>query len=88
MVSNKKYNEALRLGELFKSWNRQAWCRNALLQNENELLNAKYSELAKQVDDYKQKYLDEQHKRLLLAERVEVLEGRLKEAERRGYVDD
>ncbi len=95
MVSNKKYNEVLEQKELFKEWFRQEWNKSNILKREIALKNDEIKkccntnrELINMVDDYKQKYLDEQHKRLMLAEKVEMLESKLNDAERCGCDND
>lgn len=93
MVSNKKYNAVLKDLELYKKWfhneNAETYrLMKSIASYKDEIMKLCDSnrELINQVDDYKRKYLDEQHKRLLLAEQVESLEAKVKDAESGGYL--
>ncbi len=92
MVSNKKYKNDV---EFERSMHNRYLSECVQKQNkidmlviELEFVKAEQKSLRESLDEYKQKYLDEQHKRLLLAEKVEQLEAKLNDAERRGYTDD
>ncbi len=92
MIINKKYNRDI---EFERSMHNRYLSECVQKQNqinelkiELELAKAKKKALRESLDEYKQKYLDEQHKRLLLAEKVEQLETKLNDAERCGYTDD
>jgi hypothetical protein len=82
MVSNKKYKETLKLKELYQKYyyeeqnttNSQR-LRIIYLNDENKRFSDYATELKVQIDEYKQKFLDEQQKRLELAELVARLEG-------------
>jgi hypothetical protein len=82
MVSNKKYKETLKLKELYQKYYHEEQnitdsqrLRIISLGNENKRFSDYVTELKVQIDEYKQKFLDEQQKRLELAELVARLEG-------------
>jgi hypothetical protein len=81
MVSNKKYKKALedcdRYRRRLDAKSSEAWF---VLQDMMEYRDANIK-LSEQVAEYKQKYLDEQQKRLELAELLERLEGSKNEEE-------
>lgn len=92
MVSSKKYKADV---EFERSMHNRYLSECVRKQNEIELLKielrntkAECKPLKLELAEYKQKYLDEQHKRLLLSEQVEKLESKLKDAERCGYTND
>ena len=93
MVSNKKYKAVLKDKQLYEKWFRLENAETnrlvlsiASYKDEIKRLCDLNIELTNKADDYKQKYLDEQHKRLLLAEQVESLEAKVKEAESGAYI--
>ena len=95
MVSNKKYKEALREKGLYQKWfyqeqNETFRLMREVARNKDEVvkLGNTNRELANKVDEYKHKFLDEQHKRLLLAEKVEQLEMKLEATKECGYVNE
>jgi chromosome segregation ATPase len=92
MVSSKKYKADVKferdMHNHYLSLCVQKQNENELLRVELKLAKAECEPLKVELREYKQKYLDEQHKRLLLAEQVERLEDKLKNAERCGYTND
>ena len=85
MVSNKKYKETLKLKELYQKYyyeeqNTTGSQRLKIisLNDENKRLTDYAVELKVQVDEYKQKFLDEQQKRLEFAKLVARLEDNRK----------
>lgn len=86
MVSKKKYNAVLKDLELYKKWFHCLKNSIAFYKDEIMKLCDSNRELINQVDEYRRKYCDEQHKRLLLAEQVESLEAKVKDAESGGYI--
>jgi hypothetical protein len=92
MISNKRYKSDI---EFERSMHNRYLSECVRKQNEIELLKielrntkAECKPLKLELAEYKQKYLDEQHKRLLLAEKAEQLETKLERAERCGYTND
>jgi vacuolar-type H+-ATPase subunit I/STV1 len=89
MVSNKKYKEVLQKMESYRKYFFQNESEKNKLRLEIASLKEEIKkccntnrELVNMVDEYRRKYLDEQHKRLELAEFVKRLEGENIESER------
>lgn len=82
MVSNKKYKETLKLKELYQKYYYEEQkttgsqrLKIISLNDENKILTGYAVELQVQVNEYKQKFLDEQQKRMEFAKLVARLEG-------------
>jgi predicted RNase H-like nuclease (RuvC/YqgF family) len=91
MVSVKKYNRDVSFErEMHNKYlsmcvRKQAEIEHLMLEvNETK---KEYVILESRLEDYKEKYLDEQHKRLILAEKVEQLEMKLEAARECGYCE-
>lgn len=77
MVSNKKYKEALERCDRYRRMLEAKQSKDWFVLQELIRKNDENKKLSEQVEEYKSKYLDEQQKRLELAEIVKRLEGEL-----------
>lgn len=75
MVSNKKYREALERCERYRRMLDAKQGKDWFVLQDLIRYKDENKKLSEQVVEYKQKYLDEQQKRLELAELVKRLEG-------------
>lgn len=75
MVSNKKYVEALEKCDRYRRMLDAKQSKDWFVLQDLVRYREENEKLSEQVVEYKQKYLDEQQKRLELAEIVKRLEG-------------
>jgi predicted nucleotide-binding protein (sugar kinase/HSP70/actin superfamily) len=82
LISNKKYKKVLKERNLYQKYYYDEQrltgalrCEIATLKDEIKEYRDSNEYIINMVDDFKRKYLDEQQKRLFLAELIKKLEG-------------
>ena len=95
MVSSKKYKEVLKERNLYQEFyydeqrlTNDLRCKIISLNNEIRELCEINARIVNRSEDYKRKFLDEQQKRLELAEIVERLETKINDVDRSDYINE